>query len=53
MITASNLYDFIKCPHRPWRDLYGPQDEKAPEDNPFVQLLWERGVLHEENVIKT
>lgn len=53
MLSASILYNYLQCPHRPWRDLYGPQDEKATENNPFVQLLWERGVLHEENVIKT
>lgn len=52
-LSASILYNFIKCPHRPWRDLYGPQDERAAEDNPFVQLLWERGVLHEAEVIRT
>ncbi|MEW5817972.1 MAG: TM0106 family RecB-like putative nuclease [Spirochaetota bacterium] len=53
MFSASTLYNYLQCPHRPWRDLYGPQAEKSTEDNPFVQLLWERGVLHEENVIKT
>jgi len=53
VISASTLYNYLQCPHRPWRDLYGPQGEKATEDNPFVQLLWDRGVLHEENVIKT
>lgn len=51
-ITASKLYDYTQCPHRIWRDKYGSQDEKIKETNPFVQLLWDRGVLHEENVIK-
>lgn len=51
-ITASKLYDYTQCPHRVWRDVYGPQDEKIKETNPFVQLLWDRGVLHEEKVIK-
>jgi uncharacterized protein len=51
-ITASKLYDYIKCPHKVWRDAHGPQDEKIKEDNPFVQLLWEKGVLHEKTVIE-
>lgn len=50
-ITASKLYDFIQCPHRVWRDVYGPQEEKIKETNPFIQLLWDRGVLYEEEII--
>lgn len=34
-----------------WRDVWGPQDEKIKETNPFVQLLWDRGVSHEERVV--
>lgn len=51
-ITASKLYDFTQCPHRVWRDVYGPQEEKIKETNPFIQLLWDRGVLHEEKIIR-
>ncbi len=50
-ITASSLYDYIKCPHKVWRDIYGPQEEKIQETNPFVKLLWEKGVKHEEKII--
>ncbi|NMC35212.1 MAG: TM0106 family RecB-like putative nuclease [Veillonellaceae bacterium] len=50
-ITASKLYDFTQCPHRVWRDLYGPLSEKGEEINPFVQLLWDRGVLYEQQII--
>jgi predicted RecB family nuclease len=50
-ITASRLYDYIQCPHKVWRDIYGPQDEKIQEINPFVELLWEKGVKHEEKII--
>lgn len=50
-ITASKLYDFIMCPHRPWRDEFGPQDEKNPEPNPFVQLLWDKGIQHEKKTL--
>ena len=52
-ITASRLYDYFQCPHKVWRDIYGPQNEKNKEINPFVQLLWDRGVLHEENIIES
>src|SRR3989338_2157697 len=52
-LTASMLYDYIRCPHKVWRDRYGPQDEKNPETNPFVELLWERGLQHEKETIKT
>ncbi|MFA6548250.1 MAG: TM0106 family RecB-like putative nuclease [Candidatus Magasanikbacteria bacterium] len=50
-ITASNLYDYLQCPHRVWRDIYGPRDEKIKETNPFVQLLWDKGVQYEKKVI--
>lgn len=50
-ITASKLYDFMQCEHKVWRDEYGPMDEKIKETNPFVQLLWDRGVQYEKKVI--
>lgn len=50
-ITASRLYDFIQCPHKVWRDVYGPQEEKTDEKNPFVELLWEKGALHEKEIV--
>lgn len=52
-ITASMLYDYIQCPHRVWRDVHGPQSERNPESNPFVELLWDRGVQHEAEVLKS
>ena len=52
-ITASCLYDYIECPHKVWRDIYGPQEEKIQETNPFVELLWKKGVQHEEKLIST
>jgi len=49
-ITASMLYDLDACPHRVTRDLfYDPADRD--EVSPFVQLLWERGMAHEQAVI--
>ncbi len=50
-ITASILYDYLQCPHRVWKDIYGDQNEKIQETNPFVELLWTKGVLHEEKVL--
>jgi uncharacterized protein len=50
-ITASSLYDYLKCPHKVWRDVNGPQEEKIQETNPFVELLWKKGVKHEERVV--
>jgi uncharacterized protein len=50
-ITASRLYDYMQCPHKVWRDIYGPQEEKIDEKNPFVELLWEKGALHEKEII--
>lgn len=52
IITASKLYDYIKCPHKVWRDIYGPQEEKIQETNPFVELLWQKGLQHEERIVK-
>ena len=45
------LYDYIQCPHKVWRDIYGPKDEKIIETNPFVELLWQKGVIHEKKVV--
>ncbi|MCF7835879.1 MAG: TM0106 family RecB-like putative nuclease [Candidatus Marinimicrobia bacterium] len=50
-ITASKLYDFLQCPHRVWRDEYGPKEEKSEEVNAFVQMLWDQGVSYEEKVV--
>ena len=50
-LTASKLYNYLQCPHRVWRDVYGPQQEKILETNPFVQLLWDKGVQHEKNAL--
>ncbi len=52
-ITASILYDYVQCPHKVWRDVYGPQNEKIIEPNPFVELLWRKGIQHEKRVVLT
>jgi len=49
-ITASILYDLVRCPHRVALDAFGdPALRDVP--NPFVRLLWERGTLYEREVI--
>ena len=52
MPTATQIYTHTQCPHRVWRDIHGPQQEKSKETNPFVELVWHRGILHEEKVIR-
>ncbi len=49
-ITASMLYDLVQCPHRVWMDLFTDQ-KMRDQASPFVQLLWERGASHENEVV--
>jgi uncharacterized protein len=49
MISATQLYDFVHCPHRVSMDAFGDAAERD-ETSPFVELLWEQGLVH-ENVI--
>ena len=46
MISASQIYDFVHCPHRVYMDEFGDSD-KRDETSPFVELLWEQGLVHE------
>lgn len=50
MISASQLYDYSQCPHRVSLDLFG-DTSKRDAPNLFVQLLWEHGILHEEQIV--
>lgn len=50
MITASQLYSYLACPHRASMDAFGdPAQREAP--NAFVELLWERGSAFERDTI--
>ena len=51
-LTSSMLQDYLVCPHRVWRDEFGPLEEKEKEVNLFTKLLWHKGVLREKEVIK-
>lgn len=50
MVTATQLYNHLTCPHRVSMDAFG---DPARRDNisPFVQLLWERGTRFEAETI--
>ena len=49
MISGAQLYDFVHCPHRVSMDEFGAPD-KCDETSPFVELLWEQGLVHEGSV---
>ena len=44
------LYDLTSCPHRVTMDLFADAGERDAA-NPFVELLWERGTLFEQEVM--
>ncbi len=50
-VTAAMLYDLIACPHRVAMDLFGDPGKRDPAD-PFVELLWKRGVLYEHQIME-
>lgn len=49
-ITGSMLYDLIACPHRVAMDLF-EDPAKRDDVSPFVQLLWDRGAVHEDQIV--
>ncbi len=49
-ITGSMLYSYALCPHRVTLDLFG-DPAKRDEVSVFVELLWERGNLYEQEVV--
>jgi len=49
-ITASMLYDYTRCPTRVGLDLFENSEKRDPI-SPFVQMLWDRGHLYEDEVI--
>ncbi len=50
-LTATHFYNFLMCPHRVYLDEYGDKN-LMDEESDFEKLLWERGVLHEEDVLE-
>ena len=51
VITPSLLLDHLRCVHKVWRDKYGPRNEFIDEANPFLKLLWDRGIQHEADIV--
>lgn len=49
-ITASTLYNLVVCPHRVHMDIHADPAHRDPASR-FMQLLWEKGALHEADVI--
>jgi len=50
MIDASQLYDYVQCPHRVYLDAFG--DPSLRDDpNAFVELLWDQGLDHEKDMV--
>ena len=49
MISATQLYDFVHCPHRVSRDAFGDATERD-ETSPFVELLREQGLVQEKAI---
>ena len=50
-ITASMLYNLVSCEHRLFLDTFGDPSQRD-EPNAFIQLLWEKGTLFEQEVIQ-
>ncbi len=50
VITGALLYNLVSCPRRVALDLFGDSSLRDPI-SPFVQMLWARGNLFEQQTI--
>ena len=50
IISATSFYNLSLCPRRVYLDLYGNLEEKG-EYSDFLQLLWEKGLRIEREII--
>jgi len=50
ILTASDLASMTRCEHRVYLDRFGDSGEQVPYPE-FLQILWESGRLHEDEVI--
>lgn len=50
-VTAQDFYDYDKCPHRVHLNRFGDPKEKLPQSD-FLNLLFERALLHEQDLVK-
>jgi len=51
-LTAQDLYNYVRCPHRVYLDSNGDPKEKS-EVNLFLKLLWEKGLQTEREYLQT
>jgi len=49
-ITASMLYDLLRCPHRVSLDVFADHGDRG-EISPFVRMLWEKGSTFEKELM--
>ncbi len=49
-LTATDLFNYAKCSHRPFMDFHGDPKLKV-EIHPLIKLLWESGVQYEAQVL--
>jgi hypothetical protein len=50
IVTATMMRDLVICERRPWLDVQGDVGRRAAVA-PFVELLWQCGLVHEEAVL--
>lgn len=50
MLTAEDIYDFQKCPHRVYLNRHGDANKKRPLAQ-FLDLLFRRGHGHEKSIL--
>jgi predicted RecB family nuclease len=50
IISASQLYDYVHCPHRVFMDEFGDAANQD-ETSPFVEMLWDQGLIHETAIV--
>ena len=49
MITATQCFNYVQCPHRAYLDERG-DDAKKDAPNAFIEMLWEGGVAHKAQI---
>jgi len=50
-VRAQDFYDFHKCPHRVYLNRLGDPKKRRPLSD-FLNLIFERALLHEQDVLK-
>ncbi|MCZ6878574.1 MAG: TM0106 family RecB-like putative nuclease [Acidobacteria bacterium] len=51
LITANDIYDYLTCPHRVYLNSHENPDKRKPLAQ-FLDLLFRRGVLHEDKILE-